>query len=110
MWKKRKLLWVIISGGILIVVLSLSWLELPWMANHLDLPYQDKGVSPIASHTQVGPIPTSQPVRTQAGVKVLHQAHAPILCAGRKRTSNSMVTGPSFTLEQSLPSLAHLTP
>ena len=34
MWKKRKLLWIIISLGSLIVVLSLSWLGLPWMANH----------------------------------------------------------------------------
>jgi hypothetical protein len=46
MWKKRQLLWVIIPGGILIVVLSLSWSELPWMANHFGFALPGKGGLP----------------------------------------------------------------
>lgn len=46
--EKRKLLWAIISAGILIVVLSLSlsWLGLPWMANHFGFALPGQGGLP----------------------------------------------------------------
>src|SRR5271165_6099942 len=46
MWEKRKLLWIIILGGSLIIVLSFSWLGLPWTANHLGFALPGRGGLP----------------------------------------------------------------
>ncbi|GHO76935.1 hypothetical protein KSD_47060 [Ktedonobacter sp. SOSP1-85] len=46
MLKKYQFLWVIILGGSLAVVLGLSWLELPWMANHFGFALPGQGGLP----------------------------------------------------------------